>query len=140
MKIIFSILFLVVGYYYGVTQNPNNPNFLNKFITKEKNKITPQTIKDLKIRLQSLKEIDKLEFYSLIMEEEEKKKLKKEHIDKITNEINFHTIDKSIYQSKQPAAVIYPQTTQQVAEICKFCYENYIVVTPAGEKTGLEGG
>lgn len=39
-----------------------------------------------------------------------------------------------------PEVVLKPQTTEEVSEIMRFCYENNIPVTPSGARTGLSGG
>ena len=39
-----------------------------------------------------------------------------------------------------PEVVLKPQTTEEVSEIMRFCYENKIPVTPSGARTGLSGG
>ncbi len=39
-----------------------------------------------------------------------------------------------------PDAVITPENVKQISEIIKYCYENEIIVTPQGGKTGLSGG
>lgn len=36
--------------------------------------------------------------------------------------------------------VLKPKTTEQVSQIMKYCYENYIAVVPQGGNTGLVGG
>lgn len=39
-----------------------------------------------------------------------------------------------------PEVVVKPRTTEEVAAICKFCYEQQIPITPRGAGTGLSGG
>lgn len=39
-----------------------------------------------------------------------------------------------------PEIVALPQTTEEVAILVTFCYENYIPITPRGAGTGLSGG
>ncbi|MFN5443489.1 MAG: FAD-binding oxidoreductase [Crocinitomicaceae bacterium] len=39
-----------------------------------------------------------------------------------------------------PEVVLKPETTEEVSEIMRFCYENNIPVTPSGARTGLSGG
>ena len=47
-----------------------------------------------------------------------------------------HTEDFVYY----PAIVVKPETTDEVATIMKYCYENNLIVTPSGARTGLSGG
>lgn len=47
-----------------------------------------------------------------------------------------HTEDFVFY----PAVVVKPETTDEVATIMKYCYENNLIVTPSGARTGLSGG
>lgn len=47
-----------------------------------------------------------------------------------------HTEDFVFY----PAIVVKPETTEEVASIMKYCYENNLIVTPSGARTGLSGG
>jgi len=47
-----------------------------------------------------------------------------------------HTEDFVFY----PAIVVKPETTEEVSAIMKFCYENDLIVTPSGARTGLSGG
>lgn len=47
-----------------------------------------------------------------------------------------HTEDFVYY----PAIVVKPETTDEVAAIMKYCYENNLIVTPSGARTGLSGG
>lgn len=39
-----------------------------------------------------------------------------------------------------PEVVVKPRTTEELAAICKFCYEQQIPITPRGAGTGLSGG
>ena len=39
-----------------------------------------------------------------------------------------------------PDAVIFPQSTQEVSQCAKLCYDNDIAIQPFGSGTGLEGG
>jgi glycolate oxidase len=47
-----------------------------------------------------------------------------------------HTEDFVYY----PAIVVQPETTEEVAAIMKYCFENDLIVTPSGARTGLSGG
>jgi glycolate oxidase len=47
-----------------------------------------------------------------------------------------HTEDFVFY----PAIVVKPETTEEVAAIMQYCYENNLIVTPSGARTGLSGG
>lgn len=39
-----------------------------------------------------------------------------------------------------PAVVVKPETTDEVSKIMRFCYQNDLIVTPSGARTGLSGG
>lgn len=39
-----------------------------------------------------------------------------------------------------PEVVVKPRTAEEVASVCKFCYEQNIPITPRGAGTGLSGG
>lgn len=39
-----------------------------------------------------------------------------------------------------PAVVVKPETTEEVSAILKYCYNNNLIVTPSGARTGLSGG
>lgn len=47
-----------------------------------------------------------------------------------------HTEDFVFY----PAVVLKPETTAEVSAVLKYCYDNNLVVTPSGARTGLSGG
>jgi glycolate oxidase len=47
-----------------------------------------------------------------------------------------HTEDFVFY----PSIVVLPETTEEVAQIMKYCFENELIVTPSGARTGLSGG
>lgn len=47
-----------------------------------------------------------------------------------------HTEDFVFY----PAVVVKPETTEEVSRIMRYCYENNLIVTPSGARTGLSGG
>lgn len=47
-----------------------------------------------------------------------------------------HTEDFVFY----PEIVVKPETTEEVSKIMKYCYENNLIVTPSGARTGLSGG
>ena len=39
-----------------------------------------------------------------------------------------------------PDLVVKPSSVEEVSAILKYCFENTIVVTPSGARTGLSGG
>lgn len=39
-----------------------------------------------------------------------------------------------------PAIVLKPESTEEVSAIMRYCYENNLIVTPSGARTGLSGG
>lgn len=39
-----------------------------------------------------------------------------------------------------PAIVLKPETTEEVSAIMRYCFEHWLIVTPAGARTGLSGG
>lgn len=39
-----------------------------------------------------------------------------------------------------PHVVVQPESTEEVSQILRYCYENEIIVTPSGARTGLSGG
>ncbi|MGN0302388.1 MAG: FAD-binding oxidoreductase [Anaerotardibacter sp.] len=45
-----------------------------------------------------------------------------------------------IYGTKMPEMVVFPNSTEEVSQIMKLCYENTIPVTVRGAGTGLAGG
>lgn len=47
-----------------------------------------------------------------------------------------HTEDFVFY----PAVVVKPESTEEVSAILRYCYENNLIVTPSGARTGLSGG
>lgn len=47
-----------------------------------------------------------------------------------------HTEDFVFY----PEIVLKPETTEEVSAIMRYCYENELIVTPSGARTGLSGG
>lgn len=47
-----------------------------------------------------------------------------------------HTEDFVFY----PEIVVKPETTEEVSKIMTYCYENNLIVTPSGARTGLSGG
>ena len=47
-----------------------------------------------------------------------------------------HTEDFVFY----PSIVVKPETVEEVSAIMKYCYENDLIVTPSGARTGLSGG
>uniref|UniRef100_A0A0K6S6L6 D-lactate dehydrogenase (cytochrome) n=2 Tax=Chromera velia CCMP2878 TaxID=1169474 RepID=A0A0K6S6L6_9ALVE len=55
-------------------------------------------------------------------------------------EVEKHSYDHSHHLPARPEVVVYPESTETVSEVMKFCYTNKIPVTPCGARTGLEGG
>jgi len=47
-----------------------------------------------------------------------------------------HTEDFVFY----PAVVVKPESTEEVSQVLRYCYEHNIIVTPSGARTGLSGG
>lgn len=47
-----------------------------------------------------------------------------------------HTEDFVFY----PSLVVKPETVEEVSSIMRYCYENDLIVTPSGARTGLSGG
>lgn len=47
-----------------------------------------------------------------------------------------HTEDFVFY----PALVVKPESTEEVSAILRYCYEQHLIVTPSGARTGLSGG
>lgn len=47
-----------------------------------------------------------------------------------------HTEDFVFY----PSVVVKPETVEEVSSIMRYCYENDLIVTPSGARTGLSGG
>ena len=45
-----------------------------------------------------------------------------------------------IYGTRMPDAVVETLTTEEVAAVCKICYENDVPIVPRGAGTGLCGG
>eukprot|EP00794_Sanderia_malayensis_P019114 gene19114-21031_t len=52
----------------------------------------------------------------------------------------YHSHDESYHDPGFPAAVVFPQTVEQVSEIAKVCHKKNIYMIPFGTGTGLEGG
>lgn len=51
----------------------------------------------------------------------------------------IHGRDASYHQSKMPDAVVFPNTTEEVSEIVKVCFEYGIPIVPYGVGSALEG-
>lgn len=51
-----------------------------------------------------------------------------------------HGKDEGPYSAALPAAVVFPQSTQDVSNIVKFCCKHDLPIIPYGTGTGLEGG
>jgi glycolate oxidase len=51
-----------------------------------------------------------------------------------------HSHDQTEDLSFLPQVVFKPKTTEEVAQVVKFCNENKIPITPQGARTGLSGG
>jgi glycolate oxidase len=77
----------------------------------------------------------------------DKDKLKK-FLTATVGETNFSTDEVMLYAFSAdasryeclPDAVVRPSSTDQVAKIVRYCYENNIPVIPAGARTGASGG
>lgn len=39
-----------------------------------------------------------------------------------------------------PSVVVKPESTEEVSAVLRYCYENDLIVTPSGARTGLSGG
>lgn len=44
------------------------------------------------------------------------------------------------FRSVPADLVVWPETSEQVSQISKLCYDNDVPITPFGTGTGLEGG
>lgn len=64
----------------------------------------------------------------------EQRVLKGENID--AHYASDHTEDFVFF----PTVVVKPESSEEVSAIMKFCYENDLIVTPSGARTGLSGG
>ncbi|XP_071824713.1 probable D-lactate dehydrogenase, mitochondrial isoform X1 [Apostichopus japonicus] len=51
-----------------------------------------------------------------------------------------HSHDESYYRGHLPAAVVWPQSVQEVSHVVKICHKHRIPMIPFGTGTGLEGG
>ena len=51
----------------------------------------------------------------------------------------LHCHDFSFHQCRKPAAVVWPETTEEVSKIMAWANENGIPVTPWGAGTSIEG-
>ncbi|XP_033105105.1 probable D-lactate dehydrogenase, mitochondrial isoform X2 [Anneissia japonica] len=51
-----------------------------------------------------------------------------------------HGRDESHHICTPPDAVVWPQSTEQVSQVARICYDNSIPMIPFGTGTGLEGG
>lgn len=51
-----------------------------------------------------------------------------------------HGRDEGHFETCPADIVVWPQTTEQVSQVAKLCYENDVPITPFGTGTGLEGG
>jgi len=72
------------------------------------------------------------------------KKLKKitssENILSHESEIKPYETDALAAYKQMPLGVILPESTEEVSNILKFCYQENIKVVPRGAGTGLSGG
>lgn len=70
-------------------------------------------------------------------------KLKKivgaEHLSTKGADLDQHAKDQSFHPAHRPAAVVWPETAQEISEILKYANENLIPVTAWGAGTSIEG-
>lgn len=62
-----------------------------------------------------------------------------EHVSVNLSEREHHSRDQSFHEPHMPAAVVYPETTEEVSAILKYSNEQLIPVTAFGAGTSLEG-
>ena len=69
------------------------------------------------------------------------------NLKKISNNVLFENEEITPYETdgltaykKKPIAVVLPETTEEVSEVLKYCFENNVKVVPRGAGTGLSGG
>lgn len=74
---------------------------------------------------------DTLEFLESIVGEE--------HVSIRDADLDQHAQDESFHESKHPAVVLWPASTQEVSSILTHADQNHIPVTPWGAGTSLEG-
>lgn len=55
-------------------------------------------------------------------------------------DLTAYECDGFTVHKSRPSAVVFPQNTQEVSEIVKYCYERKIPFLPRGAGTGLSGG
>ncbi len=66
-----------------------------------------------------------LESHQILLDEEGRSAYGKDH----TEDLSF-----------PPEVVLFPNSTEEVSKIMRYCYENGLPVTPIGARTGLSGG
>ena len=54
--------------------------------------------------------------------------------------INTHGQDEGPHPGQSPQLVVFPETREQVSDVCKICYNHSVPIIPYGTGTGLEGG
>ena len=66
---------------------------------------------------------------------------------KISKNVLSEEEEKAVYETdglsvhrQRPIAVVLPETTKEVSEVLKYCYQNNVKVVPRGAGTGLSGG
>ncbi len=69
-----------------------------------------------------------------------KKIINPEHVLDHQDELKPYETDGLSAYKKKPLIVVFPETTQEVSEILKYCNEERIKVVPRGAGTGLSGG
>jgi glycolate oxidase len=57
-----------------------------------------------------------------------------------TEHIEAYSHDETEDLRSKPGVVLFPNSTEEIAEIMKYCNANKISVTPSGARTGLSGG
>ena len=69
------------------------------------------------------------------------------NLKKISNNVLFENEEITPYETdgltaykQKPIAVVLPETTEEVSEVLKYCFENNVKVVPRGAGTGLSGG
>ncbi|XP_070574187.1 probable D-lactate dehydrogenase, mitochondrial isoform X2 [Ptychodera flava] len=53
---------------------------------------------------------------------------------------DHHGQSEAYYQHRAPDVVVWPETTDQVSQVAKVCYQHGLPMIPFGTGTGLEGG
>lgn len=55
-------------------------------------------------------------------------------------DLHSHSSDETEDLCFEPDVVVWPENTEQVSAVLRFCNENEVIVTPRGAGTGLSGG